>query len=278
MRNWKHSPKNSYVAKYVECYWFLERKHGDHGHKYPKLNPDPAGHLILTEAEQCYQYEHGMFSVQGNGSHWIFPHCQTFQMDHSQPFLILGIKFHIGALYSLNITPKQPVMDQIIGVDAKTLLKSEGFSETELLVKARRQPEICCDIIDELLMPWLQASHQDRHSRLSQSALPLLSDTPISKMGVLLHCSQRTIERSFLRVTGLTLKQCQSMNRLETLLEYLHRREAREVDWADIAYQFGFSDQPHLIRYLKNSIGATPGEYVKQRDLTIDIYGNFEKN
>jgi len=48
------------------------------------------------------------------------------------------------------------------------------------------------------------------------------------------------------------------------------------VNWADIATKFKFSDQPHLIRYLKNNIGATPGEYARQRDLSIDIYGNFE--
>jgi len=57
------------------------------------------------------------------------------------------------------------------------------------------------------------------------------------------------------------------------MLEYLYQRDLQEIDWVELAYQFGFSDQPHLIRYLKSTIGATPNVYAKQRDLTIDIYG-----
>lgn len=63
------------------------------------------------------------------------------------------------------------------------------------------------------------------------------------------------------------------MQKLESLLEYLYHRDSQDIDWVDLAYQFGFSEQPHLIRYLKSQIGATPNNYVKQRDLTIDVYG-----
>lgn len=66
------------------------------------------------------------------------------------------------------------------------------------------------------------------------------------------------------------------MNRLEELLEYLYQRNSREIDWAHIAYQFGFSDQPHLIRHLKSTIGSTPKTYADKRDLTIDIYGGIK--
>jgi len=276
MRNWKLPPQNSDVARYVDCYWFLERKQGNSSPDHPKLNPDPAGHLILAATEQGYQYDQGTVSAKGKGSHWIFPHCTTLLMDHSQPFLVLGVKFHIGALYSLNINPPQPILDQVINVDFSTLLQSKTFKEADLLTKTVHDPELCCDSMDKLLIPWLLDGHQDKHSRLVHSALSLLLDTPISKMGVALHCSQRTIERSFLRVTGLTLKQCQSMNRLEAMLVYIHKLEGRNIDWIDIAYRFGFSDQPHLIRYLKSNIGATPGGYAKQRDLAIDVYGDFE--
>lgn len=276
MINWIHSPNNPDVAKYVDCYWFLERKQSDCGHQYPRLNPEPAGHLIIAPAEQGYQYDLETRSFKGEGSHWLFPYCHTYQMDHSQPFLILGIKFHIGALYSLNINPKQPVLDQVINADVRALLNSETFSETDILTKAKAQPESCAGMLDELLVPWLSNSRQDKHCKLTHRALPLLADTPVSNMGELLHCSQRTLERSFLRVTGFTLKQCQSMNRLEAMLAYLYQRDAQDIDWSSVAYEFGFSDQPHLIRYLKSCIGSTPGEYAKQRDLTIDVYGGVD--
>ena len=66
------------------------------------------------------------------------------------------------------------------------------------------------------------------------------------------------------------------MERLEAMLDYLHKLDNKNIAWVDIALKFGFSDQPHLVRYLKRSIGNTPGEYARQRDLAIDAYGNFE--
>ena len=66
------------------------------------------------------------------------------------------------------------------------------------------------------------------------------------------------------------------MNKLEEILEYLYLREQNDIDWVDIAYQFGFSDQPHLIRYLKKQLNLTPKDYAQQRGFTIDIYGGVE--
>ena len=65
------------------------------------------------------------------------------------------------------------------------------------------------------------------------------------------------------------------MNRLEAILEFLYQREQSDIDWVDIAYQFGFSDQPHLIRYLKKQLGLTPQDYALQRGFTIDVYGGI---
>jgi len=90
MKNWKLAPKSESVAKYVECYWFLEKEPDDKVFNYPKLNPDPAAHLILADKEQAYQYNQDSISAKGNGSHWIFPHCKTLEMDNSQPFLMNG--------------------------------------------------------------------------------------------------------------------------------------------------------------------------------------------
>jgi len=276
MKNWKLTPQDSHVAKYVECYWFLEKEQGDKGFNHPKLNPDPAAHLILADEQQGYQYRQDSISTKGNGNHWIFPHCKTLEMDHSQPFLVVGVKFRVGSLYSLNLSSPQPEIDKVVNADINEIVQSKSFQAVNLLVQAVDCPQQACDMLDELLLPWLLNSHEDKHSELVRRALPLLLDTPIAQMGIALHCSKRTIERSFLRVTNLTLKQYQSMTQLEEILIYLYQLVDERVNWVDVATKFEFSDQPHLIRYLKSSIGMTPGEYARHRDLSIDIYGDFE--
>jgi AraC-like DNA-binding protein len=276
MRNWKLSSKNLHVAKYVECYWFLEKDKGDAGNKHPKLNPDPSAHLIIASSHQKYQYDQGSIIQKGSGNHWIFPHRNTLTMDHSSPFQIIGIKFKVGALYSLELPISGPKLEKVASVDIKQLIDLNLFNPESLLIYAVKHPQVVSDMLDEVLVPWVSMNQEDRHSELVRHILPLLGHTPIAQIGALLHRSQRTVERSFLRVTDLTLKQCQAMIRLEEILNFCFKLNNEDINWADLAAKFKFSDQPHLIRYLRNSIGKTPGEYSQQRDLAIDTYGDFE--
>ncbi len=275
MKNWKIVPQEPNVAEFVQCYWLLEKEASDTSHNYPKLNPDPSGTLIIAAEQQKYAYQNKNDNFSGQGSHWIFPNSQTMQLDHSQPFVILGIKFNIGALYSLDLPLKQPVIDQVTKVDVNLLLKIDILNKLSCLTKENHPVESYRDLLDEILAPWLTSKLQDSHSKLCQKAILQLTNHPVSEIGPLLHCSQRTIERSFSRVTGFTLKQCQSMLRFEAILERLYAVKDADIDWLNIVDEFGFSDQSHLIRNLKSIIDETPGQYAKARDLTIDIYGDF---
>lgn len=276
MKSWKLSPKIEDVAKYVECYWFLEKELHDQSFNYPKLNPDPSSHLIVSNLNGKYEYTHSTKTQNVSGSHWIFPHLKTFTMDHSAPFKIIGIKFKTGALYSLEMNNFSSKLDKIEMIDVNHLIGSRKFNPDQLLINAAEQKQQVCDILDEVLSPWLSDCQEDNHSHLVSQIMLLLGDTAISEIGEKLHRSQRTIERSFARVTGLSMKQAQSMIHLEEILNYLYQLNKGDINWADVANKFGFSDQPHLIRYLKSTIGKTPANYALDRDLTIDIYGDFE--
>ena len=276
MNNWKQSPLDSSIAKYIDCYWLIEKKSEDIYINYPKLNPDPGGHLILAPAYQTYHYQFGNTSIKSRGCHMILPNTGTITMDHSRPFLILGIKFHVGALYSLKFKNVFPLINFVLSCTDFLPTELDKVNSASFFNEATNQIQLTCAKLDELLLPWVQKSHEDKHSSLVREAISIFNQTPISEMGNSLYCSQRTIERAFRRVTGLTLKQYESMTRLETLLTYLYQKQNDPLNWADIATQFGFSDQPHLIRYLKDTIGATPNDYLKQRDITIDVYGDFD--
>lgn len=276
MKSWKITSNNPIIAQYVQCYWLIEKEPTDTSHNFPKLNPDPSATLLLSPENQQFRYKQHRQEFSVKGCHWIFPNSQTIQLDHSQPFVILGIKFHIGALYSLDILPKQPVIDEIINVDIQGLIHNNSVNDTSLFFDFVDNAEQCCKSLDELLIPWLSKFQPDNHHKLTVAALDLLTNHQVSELGKLLHCSQRTLERSFTRVTGFTLKQCQSMQRFELILERLYQLKTQEINWLDIVDEFNFSDQPHLIRHLKNMIGDTPNEYKRKRDLTIDIYGDFK--
>ena len=278
MKNWKQPPLNPFLSKYVDCYWMIEKDIQDELHTHPRLNPDPAGHLILASPNQSFNYQIDDDAISGYGTHMILPHSRTIVLDHSKPFTIVGIKFHVGALYSLGFEPDLPLTDLITSNSDRLPPGIEIFDSTALLKEASNNIEATCRILDSYLEPWICHSQEDKHSKLVRSAISILEHYPISQIGRELHCSQRTVERAFSRVTGLTLKQYKSMCTLEDLLTFLYQHQDSDLNWSDIAAEFGFSDQPHFIRYLKSVIGTTPGQYIKLRDLTIDIYGDFQSH
>jgi len=275
MINWLKPPKSAEVAKYIECYWLIEKDSDSNSYHHPKLNPDPSGHLIISPENQEYLYEMDSGVNSGIGSHWLFPHQQTFQLDHSKPFIHLGVKFKVGAFYSLDIPSySHPMIDVVKNLNLCNLFNNSKTCGDTLTAIARSDPNQCREVLDDLFLTWAINAKEDQHSKITRKSLLLLDSTPISELSDILYCSQRTLERSFTRVVGLTLKQCQTMNKLEAILEYLYQRETSDIDWAAVAFQFGFSDQPHLIRHLKKQIGLTPQIYAKERGLTIDIYGS----
>lgn len=274
MIQWRHSPSAD-IARYIDCYWHIEKTADAQTPSHPKLNPDPAAHLLLAPPTQAFSYSLDDSPMSGQGSHWLYPNTRSLELDHSQPFVLLGVKFRVGALYALSLKDyHHPSLDQVAQAQLEDIMPETHV--THLLKLAQTDAQACVSELDKQLTPWLMQSREDKHSQLVHKAINTLNDHPISQLGSVLACSQRTLERSFSRVTGITLKQCQTMNKLEAILEYLYQREKQDIDWAQIALEFGFSDQPHLIRRLKEYMGVTPAHYAAHRGFTIDAYGGVE--
>ncbi len=67
--------------------------------------------------------------------------------------------------------------------------------------------------------------------------------------------SERTMQRHFLRTTGLTYKSFTQIERAQKAMALLQMGRPA----ADVAFALGYADQPHMIRSLKAIMGQTPG-------------------
>jgi helix-turn-helix protein len=74
--------------------------------------------------------------------------------------------------------------------------------------------------------------------------------------------SDRTVERHFRWVLGLTPKQLAQIRRAREAVTRLQAGRAA----ADVAAELGYSDQPHLTRSLRRFMGRTPGQLAGQPD------------
>jgi hypothetical protein len=68
--------------------------------------------------------------------------------------------------------------------------------------------------------------------------------------------SERTMQRHFLRTTGLTYKAFTQIERAQKAVVLL--QQGRPA--ADVAFALGYADQPHLIRSVRAIMGQTPGQ------------------
>ena len=71
-----------------------------------------------------------------------------------------------------------------------------------------------------------------------------------------LDMSLRTVQRRFLRATGLTRGTFEQIKRAQQAVALLQKGTAI----TDTIFQAGYADQPHLTRSLKRFVGHTPGQ------------------
>ncbi|HJW44200.1 MAG TPA: helix-turn-helix domain-containing protein [Geothrix sp.] len=78
----------------------------------------------------------------------------------------------------------------------------------------------------------------------------------------------RTDQRHVLRATGMTLATIRQIERAREATALL--REGGSI--ADVAYELGYYDQPHLTRSLKRLVGQTPAQIARRDDQLSLIY------
>lgn len=73
-----------------------------------------------------------------------------------------------------------------------------------------------------------------------------------------LDVSQRHLQRVFRNSTGLTPKEFSRIRRFRSAAAELLRQSPRA--WVEVAYESGFSDQPHMVREFTQLVGLTAEE------------------
>ncbi|MER2496769.1 AraC family transcriptional regulator [Vibrio neptunius] len=255
--------------------WYLELGVGEMLERKPKLIPNPRPHLLFTPDEQQYCYENDLLKLEGRGSHLLSISQQLLTLEDRAPLKRIGVTFRPEGLYLLdpsgNLNTNHCDWPDWLATMFGPSLQNQLWSSNDK-----------SHLLDVLHHHFLQLNlhkRKDRAFSITQKVTTMvesrLSDWNIDQIADQCACSRRTLERHFKQVTGLSVKQYLMMMKLEEMVLSIYAQDT-EPDWAEFAQAFGFSDQSHLIRQLKNQLNRTPAKYLKNRDLTIDIYGDFQ--
>jgi hypothetical protein len=148
---------------------------------------------------------------------------------------ILAINFKASSYMSL--MPGEEMRDQ--GVVLETIGRDRFWIGTDVL----EIPSF--DNVDGFVAKLLRGSIVEDNTLVAS----VVSGHPMAM-------SERTMQRHFLKTTGLTYKTFTQIERAQKALSLL--QQGRPA--ADVAFALGYSDQPHMIRSVKAIMGVTPGQ------------------
>lgn len=261
MKTWKLKPASDYLASYVEYIWALQVTKPSQ--QSALLLPNPSANAVLSPSEDKHVYRKKGFKLEVQGGHWLSAYTEELYVDDVHPRQLLGVKFFPDGAFGLGLMQAPRPSQKII----RPLPSCFRWSD-EIDIDC---PKATAKVIESQLLSLPPTGDQRVWENVREARLHIDEGKSLD----LLPMSRRTLERQFLLVTGLSLKQYEQMVRMDRLIWAIYQEQAERIDWSDLAYRFGFSDQPHLIRQLKKAIGVTPKRYLIERHLSIDLFGDF---
>lgn len=168
----------------------------------------------------------------------VGPWTTSGTVTYTEGAELLWIKFKLGA-FMLH----HPVRDYL---NSETILPGGAFQSFWLKGSTWQFPEydnvetfVDRLVRDEILVldPVVNAALQDQ-----------LPEMP-----------SRTVRHRFLRATGLTQSHIRQMKRAQEAVALLEQG----LSILDVVFQLGYFDQPHLTRSLKQFIGYTPAQIIR---------------
>lgn len=145
---------------------------------------------------------------------------------------------------------KGPLLAQVQA--SCTIIRPPAGGENDLVTMIRQAEHRGTGVTMPLTGPARDvARHLARHPSDSSSGEDLAASV---------HCSVRTLQRSFLEQTGITLQAWRQQNRLETAKRMLRRGTSPGA----ASLHVGYISQSSFGRVFKTSVGLTPRQYAQR--------------
>jgi len=248
------------LVDYIESIFYHEGFKPDHSIE----RVVPTGHLfIIFELDGFEYHTYDKHTLKPNGSFrkvWVSGmHKNYLSISAHQDSKMLVIQFKADGAYPFFKTPIQKFNDkvvpaeQIFGDDilelrnrillTKSHAEKLKYAETWLLNRldqSKSAPEEICYILRQL------------------------QSNPVSKskeIGATYRNSQKHLISQFKKYFGLTPKVLHRIFRFNMILKQIQNQQ--QLNWSDITYEFGYSDQSHFIKEFKEFSGFNPQEYIK---------------
>lgn len=224
-------------------------------HRFDRMLPSACGQLVINLVEdESRIYDAALRCRRFAGAAFDGPANRSFVIDTAEQVAVVGVVFRAGAAAPFF----RERMDLLANdhVDLDDLVDSTARGLRARLLEAGG-PHARLRIVETWLQE--QAGVARPHPAVAH-ALRMLDGAPqVQRIGaVAAHCrlSPRRFGQLFREQVGMSPKRYARLQRFRRLVAQVHHDRA--VDWAGVAADGGFHDQPHLVHEFRAFAGLTP--------------------
>lgn len=260
MISYREQRPSSALVEYLECFWFATDSGGVPANGSEKILPDGCVEWVFHLGEPFQRWTREKWETQPRS--FVVGELTRFLLVRpTGQSIIMGVRFRPGTAYRFLPLPLDELTDQNIPTgdlwarEGKQL--EDAVNEAEDDVERQR-------LVEEFLLRQLSTTiSRPRFEFAVEEIIRHRGQMRVGEVASRIGLSSRQLEREFRLSAGLAPKAFARIIRFQNLLRLVGEGSLRE--WASLALEGGYADQPHMVREFRDFAGQSPSE----RDITI---------
>jgi AraC-like DNA-binding protein len=257
-------PPSSALLPFIDVIWGVS---GAHAHHSEVVLPNGVVELMVNFGPVQKVIGYGDRTVDESFRRFWIAGIQDRPLVIASPLGAnhMGVRFRPGGAHAFFGLP----MDELLGrvVDLDLIVGTSASEELRERLEATDGDQARCRVAEQWLLERRYAVHP--YLATTRRALDLLNRSPynltVAELCDRLGLSNRHLIDQFREVVGLPPKVLFRIRRFHAVVNAL--KGHYEADWPQVAFRFGFSDQPHLIREFRHFAGVTPNRFLGLRSV-----------
>jgi AraC-like DNA-binding protein len=247
------------VADLVEAIWDWDIPDSDAATALTiKVPPSTAPYFVVQYRTLTYcRWQLGAESYDHKNYGHVLTQTQsgTFAIRPRGPLGVITVRLKPEGASRLARASMHELMNVKIGL--RNIFKDHDIAllEERVMESGSSSERIAC--VESFLLQNLRLDREDPVFSHASSWLRRNPGLRIRKLASLLGISERHLSRGFRATYGTSPKQYARLARIEKVVA----ARKRGLDWTDVAYACGFTDQAHLIHDFGTIVGGTPAEF-----------------
>lgn len=248
-------PRSPALAPFVEHISYHEN---DFPVAFERILPRGGVDLMVNFHEDAFRTYDGEKNEAVRATHGAVlggPSSHSTVIDTQEMRCLMNVSFRYGGAWPFFKTPLEEMHDQLVELDL--VWGRDGATFRERLLEACTL-ERKFQILESVLLAHLsRAQALDPLIPFAISAFD--RGAPVAAVASRLGQLPKTFIRRFRGQTGLSPKHFSRILRMQRFLRAAS--SARDVDWAGLATEHGFTDQAHMIHEFREFTSLTPSAY-----------------